>query len=732
MKLKKRLAVTFTVISIIPFIAGMCFMLFRSGKTIRQNALGFLEEYANTIASDVSAFFAEKRGFVQSCALYPEVQAMNWPLVTQAMETSQDKLATIDAITTYMLVQTDGSYYRSDSLGNPALGGRVSADNEDPQANLTLVNNRDYFIRLVTQNPQGSYRTFVSDPNISRSTGQKQIVVAATIRTREGSNGGLFALMLNTGSLNSLLDTITRNIDTNFGNQVNLMLMSRSGMVASIREYDPSRAAYVETALQVNQDISSEDLSPAMANALQNLGEEENNQYTTFKHETTQKPYIMIRALVTGTDYEVVLTIPERVLFRALYDMTFIALFFLLGIILILLVVVFILNNRIVTPLTRTAAALRDISEGSGNLTERLTVVGNDEISDVGIYFNTFMSTLQTLISEVVQQERRIEKVSRELEQYSASIVTEVAAISTNISNLHTQTNEQEDIVGKAISAVQQISESIRTLSQKIESQTAGITESSAAVHQMAANIASISKHSLQVKTMFQDLITASEDGKHNLTGVNVLVQALAEQSSQLLDTNKVINAIASKTNLLAMNASIEAAHAGTAGRGFAVVATEIGTLAANATQQSKMIRDALKQSIATITEIVSATANADSSFNRISQYITQVNTLIEEISLAMIEQEEGSHQVLEALELIQKNTLQIRDESVEMNTDSTAILKAMSHLEAASHQVQQSTQGIAEFTGNIDKTVTHIMEVSYKNAGIVRELNDLTDRFKV
>jgi methyl-accepting chemotaxis protein len=719
------------LISLAPFLLGMLFILLISGQTIHQNALGFFGEYGKTIAREVGSFFAQKQGFAQACALYPEVQGMYWPSVTQAMHASLEKLSAVDAIDTYMLVRPDGSYYRSDNPGNPALEGLVSADNEDPQAAPTLLTGRDYFQQLLTDNPHGAYKTFVATPNLSRSTGQKQIIVAATVRSPEGRSAGIFALMLNAKTLEQLLDELTASIYRDFGSQVSLFLVSRSGAVAAVREYDPDRSRYVEKALRVNEEITLGDLSPAVLEALQDA-QKRDAQYTLFTPEKTRRSFVMTRAQVPQTDYALVLTIPVRVIHTALYDMLFIALIFLLVLFLAVVGAIFILNKRLVSPIARTAATLHDISLGSGDLTQRLVVSGKDEVTEVSTYFNTFMNTLQDLIRELMKQELRIEDLSQALEQYSDHIAKEVSAITSRIKELHEQTGAQGRAVEETTGSVRQITCSIEALSQEIASQTAAIVQSSAAVHQMVSNIASISRHSFRMKTLFEELITVSEHGKQNLTQVEALVQALARQSSRLLETNKVITTIASKTNILAMNAAIEAAHAGVAGRGFAVVASEIAKLAEDTARQSKHIRDDLQQSITTIDEIVGASASMDSTFTRISLHIAQVYSLVEEISQAMEEQTEGNSQLVEALELIQQNTIQIRDESVGMNADSAAILKAMSHLEAASQHVQQSAREIAEFTGNINKTVTHITEGALTNSRIVQELHRVTTRFKV
>jgi methyl-accepting chemotaxis protein len=215
------------------------------------------------------------------------------------------------------------------------------------------------------------------------------------------------------------------------------------------------------------------------------------------------------------------------------------------------------------------------------------------------------------------------------------------------------------------------------------------------------------------------------------MQNVRELIKDVSNQSQHLLETNEIVDAIASQTNLLAMNAAIEAAHAGEAGKGFSVVSDEIRKLAESSSEQSRVIETALKKVVGTIDTIVDASAHADEAFESVAKQINEANGLVQEIRMAMKEQNEGSRQVLEALDEIQNITVQIRDGSLEMNQGADMILKEMTRLEDISLKVQKSTQDIARSSDAITTAIGEITSVTERNLGAVNSLTKLAERFK-
>jgi methyl-accepting chemotaxis protein len=216
------------------------------------------------------------------------------------------------------------------------------------------------------------------------------------------------------------------------------------------------------------------------------------------------------------------------------------------------------------------------------------------------------------------------------------------------------------------------------------------------------------------------------------LQGVAQNIQEITRESEGLLEINSVMENIASQTNLLSMNAAIEAAHAGEAGKGFAVVAGEIRKLAENSSEQSKTISTVLKKIKASIDKITQSTNDVLEKFEAIDEHIKTVSDQEENIRNAMEEQSQGSKQVLEAVGKLNDITQHVKSESEEMRTGSKEVINEGKNLEIITQEITGGMNEMAAGADQINIAVNHVNDLTVTNHERVSTLMKEVARFKV
>lgn len=311
------------------------------------------------------------------------------------------------------------------------------------------------------------------------------------------------------------------------------------------------------------------------------------------------------------------------------------------------------------------------------------------------------------IISQITDSTKKSVSQSDELVENMTTTKDNVNSISTAIVNIQSEMNDQSVSVQETNATMVSILENIKQLNKAIENQAVQVTQSSAAVEQMVGNIASVTNILAKNETLVGVLSNASISGQKQLEKTVVNADAILQESDGILAATNLIQGVASQTNLLAMNAAIEAAHAGDAGKGFAVVADEIRKLAEQSSSQSKVIDDRLKSLANRIVIITNDIKELQSSFSEMFTLTQNVKEQETVIANAMEEQNSGNKQVLEAMKAINDSTDIVKDGSIEMMAGGEQIVKEMEHLSLITESMSKSMKEISSYSNEIDSAVT-------------------------
>lgn len=332
--------------------------------------------------------------------------------------------------------------------------------------------------------------------------------------------------------------------------------------------------------------------------------------------------------------------------------------------------------------------------------------------------------------SAAIETMREVIESVADLQQHGKTLTARLTATRESANYIAGAVGDTQEVVKGQIAetdetagAIEQMSRSIASLSAQIDEQSSMVNEASSAIEQMVANLNSLKRLLDANGERFVDMGTQSKHAFERSNEVIEIAEDIASDSVALNEANGIIRDISARTNLLAMNAAIEAAHAGTYGRGFAVVAEEIRKLAEGSARESSVVSGRLKEIGEKIGKCVESSRASGDAIYGLNGTIQEIRDRESEIRGAMDEQATGNREITQALTHMLGITQEVSAASREMADGRQRMVDAVQSIVASSRTVERGAAGIAEQLDSfgetfaaVEETASRIQQAAYVN----------------
>lgn len=479
----------------------------------------------------------------------------------------------------------------------------------------------------------------------------------------------------------------------------------------------------LEAMIKDPQIISIEILD-YLGNQMGVVNDEEIGTVTEFQQDMVMDGLEVGKATIRFTDYYI-----KQRYSKSLIQVLILELFLFVIIVIVVMTATDLIVKR---PVNHLIKVVEDMANGEGDLTVRIPVNNKNELGVLSKHFNSFLDKLHLSITNIQNVGVASESLGINLDMNTKELNTTVSNISSNMNEVNGRIGIMNSEIQVSENNVSRINDFIYSVADMIKDQSESVNRSSQAIERMISRVTEIENLTemklSKVEVLEKETSRLERESQNN---VNQMIEA-SESTKQIIDMVGVINNIATRTNLLAMNAAIEASHAGTAGKGFSVVASEIRKLAEQTAQNSGNIE-------ATVSEIVAEIENATQSSQQSSLILTNLLSEIRDVASGLKDTLDGlkevsdeNKQIIESIEDLNKLTNSVTSSSEEMRSGTAEIKKSITKILNITNESKTEIDDISQGLQKVSDAMNDLTHLSKDNSNNIDALETEIRKFKV